>query len=105
MTCDHQKPRKYPVEFEASTLDTDQFSITLPPGYAPEQMPPPVNISDAFLDYKSQTTLTGNVLHYTRSYEVKTTFVPLKDLPQLQRDFQAISLDEREVAVLHHVSP
>jgi len=105
LTFDPQKPRKYPVEFEASTLDTDQFSITLPPGYAPEQMPPPVNISDAFLDYKSQTTLTGNVLHYTRSYEVKTAFVPLKDLPQLQRDFQAISLDEREVAVLHHVSP
>src|SRR5487761_106121 len=105
LTFDPEKPRQYPVEFSTSTLDTDQFSITLPPGYAAEQMPPPVNISDAFLDYKSKTTLVGNVLQYTRSYELKTAVVAVKDLPQLKLDFQAISRDERQLAVLHHTSP
>src|SRR6185437_15560316 len=66
LAFDPEKPRQYPVEFSTSTLDTDQFSIALPPGYAPEQMPPPVNISDSFLSYKSETKLVGNVLQYTR---------------------------------------
>ena len=105
LTFDPEKPRQYPVEFSTSTLDTDQFSITLPPGYAPEQIPPPVNISDSFLSYKSETKLVGNVLQYTRSYELKTAVVAVKDLPQLKRDFQAISVDERQLAVLHHTSP
>ncbi len=105
LTFDSEKPREYPVEFPTSTLDTDQFSITLPPGFVPEQLPSPVNISDAFVNYKSETKLVGNVLQYTRSYEVKTSFVAVKDLGQLKRDFQAISLDERSLAVLHRVSP
>jgi len=105
LTFDPEKPRQYPVEFPTSTLDTDQFNITLPPGYAPEQMPPPVNISDTFLAYKSETKLVGNVLQYTRSYELKTAVVAVKDLPQLNRDFQAISRDERQLAVLRHTSP
>ncbi|HEV2618283.1 MAG TPA: DUF3857 and transglutaminase domain-containing protein [Candidatus Acidoferrales bacterium] len=105
LTFDSEKPREYPVEFSASTLDTDQFSITLPPGFAPEQLPAPVNISDAFVNYSSETRLVGNVLQYKRSYEVKTSFVAVKDLGQLKRDFQAISDDERSLAVLHRVSP
>lgn len=105
MPLDSQKLRKYPVEFSASTLDTDKFDITLPPGYIPEQLPPPVHISDAFLDYTSDTKLTGNVLEYTRSYELKTVFVPVKDLGQLKHDFDAISLDERSVAILHRTNP
>jgi len=68
-------------------------------------MPPPVNISDSFLSYKSETKLVGNVLQYTRSYELKTAVVAVKDLQQLERDFQAISVDERQLAVLHHTSP
>ncbi|HKV29238.1 MAG TPA: DUF3857 and transglutaminase domain-containing protein [Candidatus Acidoferrales bacterium] len=105
LTFDSEKPRQYPVEFPTSTLDTDQFNITLPPGYIPEQLPAPVQISDPFLSYKSETKLVGNVLQYTRSYEVKASFVAVKDLSQLKRDFAAISDDERSLAVLHHVAP
>jgi transglutaminase-like putative cysteine protease len=96
---DTGKPRKYPVEFETTTLQTDQFEITLPPGYAPEQLPPPMQISDPFLDYKSQTKVTGNVLDYTRSYEIKKVFVPVSDFHELEKDFDAITADEQGVAL------
>ena len=38
-----KEPRKFPVEFDGPVLDTDTFEITLPAGYAVDDLPPPVD--------------------------------------------------------------
>src|SRR4029077_21262506 len=36
-----KEPRQFPIEFEGPVRDTDSFEITLPPGYAVDDVPPP----------------------------------------------------------------
>jgi hypothetical protein len=92
--------RKYPVEFPEATLQTDQFDFTLPPGYKVDELLPPVKVDCGFISYQSQMALDGNVLHYTRSYEVNKVMVPVADLKDLRSAFSAIAADERSAVIL-----
>jgi hypothetical protein len=72
-----EKDRKYGIEFETATLETDLFELTLPPGYVPDELPPPIKIDYDFASYSSKVEMIGgNVLRYTRSYQVKDVMVP-----------------------------
>src|SRR6267154_2742561 len=55
-----KEPRKYPVEFEGPSRDTDTFEITLPAGYEVDDLPPPVNADYSFASYHSKTEVGGN---------------------------------------------
>ena len=41
------KERKYPVELGGTTLESDLYDISLPPGYVVDELPSPVNSSFA----------------------------------------------------------
>jgi len=97
---DTKEPRKYPVEFGGPSQDTDTFEITLPPGYVVDDLPPAANADYPFASYHSKTEVTGNVLRYTRSIEVKQLAVPLEKVADLKRFYQIINGDERNTAVL-----
>jgi len=102
---DTKEPRRYPVEFGGPSKDTDTFEITLPAGYVVDDLPPAANADYPFASYHSKTEVTGNVLRYTRSLEVKQLAVPLDKVADLKRFYQVINGDERNTAVLKPAGP
>ncbi len=95
-----KEPRKYPVEFDGPSRDTDTFEIALPAGYEVDDLPPPVDADYGFASYHSKTEVNGNMLKYTRSFEVKELSVPLNKVEELKKLYRIIAGDERNTAVL-----
>ena len=95
-----KEPRKYPIEFPALTRDTDTFEITLPAGFAVDELPPPVDADYGFASYHSKTETSGSVLRYTRTYETKELSVPVSQADEVKKFYRIIASDERNMAVL-----
>jgi hypothetical protein len=95
-----KEPRKYPVEFDGPSRDTDTFEIALPAGYEVDDLPPPVDADYGFASYHSKTEVNGNMLKYTRTFEVKELSVPLNKVEELKKLYRIIAGDERNTAVL-----
>jgi hypothetical protein len=92
--------RQFPIEFEGPVQDTDMFQITLPPGYTVDDLPPPVDADFGFASYHSKTEVKGNVIGYTRTFEVKDLSVPVSKSDDLKKFYRIIASDERNTAVL-----
>lgn len=95
-----KEPRKFPLEFEGPLRDTDNFEITLPAGYEVDELPPPMDVEYSFGSYHSKTEASGQVLHYTRSVEIKELSVPVSKMDELKKFYRMIATDERNTAVL-----
>jgi hypothetical protein len=95
-----KEPRKYPVEFDGPKKDADSFEITLPAGYVVDELPPPVNSEYSFASYHSKSEMDGNVLRYTRTFEIKEVSVPVEKLDDLKKLYRVIAGDERNIAML-----
>ena len=95
-----REPRQYPVVFEGPSRDTDMFEITMPAGYEVDDLPPPVSAEYGFASYQSKAEVSGNVLRYTRTIEVKESSVPLSKVEDLKKLYRIIASDERNTAVL-----
>jgi len=95
-----KEPRKFAVEFDGPTRDTDSFEFTLPPGYVVDELPPAVDADYGFASYHSKSEVTGNLLRYTRVFEVKQLTVPLSKIDDLKKLYRIINGDERNTAVL-----
>jgi hypothetical protein len=93
-------PRKFPIELEEPTRDTDTFEITIPPGYAVDDLPPPVDADFSFASYHSKTVVNGDVVGYTRTFEVKELSVPVSKADDLKKFYRIIAGDERNTVVL-----
>jgi hypothetical protein len=88
------------VEFDGPEKDADSFEITLPAGYVVDELPPSVNSEYSFASYHSKTEMDGNVLRYTRTFEIKELSVPVEKLDDLKKLYRAIANDERNIAML-----
>ena len=95
-----KEPRQFPVEFEGPVRDTDSFEITIPAGYAVDDLPEAVDAEFGFASYHSKTEAKGNVLNYTRTFEVKELSVPVSKADELKKFYRIIASDERNTAVL-----
>jgi hypothetical protein len=95
-----KEPRNFPIEFEEPTRDTDTFEITIPAGYVVDDVPPPVDADYGFASYHSKTVVTGNVVGYTRTFEVKELSVPVNKAEELKKFYRIIASDERNTVVL-----
>jgi len=93
-------PRKFPLEFEGPSRDTDSFDIVLPPGYEVDELPPPMDMDYSFGSYHSKTEASGQMLHYTRALEIKELSVPVSKMDDLKKFYRMIAADERNTAVL-----
>ena len=93
-------PRKFPLEFEGPSRDTDSFDIALPPGYEVDELPPPTDVEYSFGSYHSRTEASGQMLHYTRALEIKELSVPVSKMDDLKKFYRMIAADERNTAVL-----
>lgn len=95
-----KEPRKFPIEFEEPARDTDAFEITIPAGYVVDDLPPPVDAEFSFASYHAKTVVNGNVVGYTRTFEVKELSVPVSKAEDLRRFYRIIAGDERNTVVL-----
>jgi transglutaminase-like putative cysteine protease len=100
-----EKPRKNPVEFETASVQSDIFEITIPPGYAVEELPPPVEIDCGALAYHSKAEVASNVLRYERQYTIKSVLVPTDRLEELKKFYRQVAADERNSAVFKRATP
>jgi hypothetical protein len=94
------EPRLFPIEFEGPSRDTDTFDIALPPGYQVDDLPPPVDADFGFASYHSKSEVKGNVIRYTREFEVKQLSVPVSQAEELRKFYRIVASDERNTAVL-----
>jgi hypothetical protein len=95
-----KEPREFPIEFEGPVQDTDRFEITLPPGYGVDELPPPVDLDYGFATYHAKTEVKGNVIDYSRTFEVRQLSVPVSQSEGLKKFYRIISGDERNTVVL-----
>ena len=93
-------PRKFPIEFPGPALDTDTFEITLPPGYVVDELPDSVNADYNFGSYHSKTEVSGPVIRYTRSYEIKELSVAAANAEEVKKFNRIIAGDERSLVML-----
>jgi len=99
------KPRKYPIEFREATRQDDVFDITLPKGYVVDELPKPVKAECPYGSYKSEVEVSGNVLHYKRTYEITDVIVPTQKLDEVKDFFRQIAADEHSSAILKRETP
>jgi hypothetical protein len=99
-----KEPRKYSIEMECPAQYTDTFEITLPPGFEVDDLPPAIDVDDSFASYHSKTEVKGNVLHYSRVYEVKQVTIPLDQMEDFKKFYRIVAGDERSTAVLKPAS-
>lgn len=63
-------------------------------------MPSPVNADNSFASYHSKAEVTGKVLKYTRTFEIKELSVPVSKVNELKTFYRVIGNHERSTAVL-----
>jgi hypothetical protein len=102
---DLRADRKYPVEFTEATLQSDDFTIKLPPGFVADDLPDPADVKSEYGSYKAKIEVANGALHYQRTYELKEVIVPTKNLPELRSFFRVIVADEHADAVLRKSTP
>jgi hypothetical protein len=95
-----REPRKFPVEFDGPARDSDSFDITIPAGYVVDDIPPAVDADYSFASYHAKTEVNGNVIHYSRTWEVKELSVPVAHADELRKLYRIIASDERNTVVL-----
>ncbi len=95
-----KEPRKFPIEFDGPVRDSDRFEITLPDGYQVDELTPPVDADFGFASYHSKTEAKGNVVTYSRVFEVKELSVPVSRADDLKKFYRIIAGDERNAVVL-----
>jgi len=62
--------------------------------------PPPVDAEFGLASYHSKTVVNGNVVDYTRTFEVKELSVPVEKAEDLRKFYRIIATDERNTVVL-----
>jgi transglutaminase-like putative cysteine protease len=95
-----KEPRKYPVTFPCRSSETDMFDIILPSGFQVDELPPATRIESPFAEYTSKIEMSGNILHYSRTIQIKAVDVPVQQLDELRQFYRKIALDQRSTAIL-----
>jgi hypothetical protein len=94
------KPRTYPIDFNATGRWRDSFDIAIPAGYVVDETPDPVSIDLDFASYHSSVSAKGNLLHYEREYVVRQVEIPAARAADFRKLESAILSDEKNAAVL-----
>jgi len=94
------KPRKVPIDLDATGRWHDSYDITLPAGYVVDETPDPVDLDTDFASYHAATTAKGNVLHYEMTYTVRQVELPADRAADFRKFESAILSDEKGSAVL-----
>jgi hypothetical protein len=99
-----RKVRTVSIDLEQTMQGHDEFDIELPPGYAVDELPDPVNLDLGFAAYQSKTELRGQTLHYTRTYTQRELMLPASKYREIQRLTATIGADEDGRVILKRVA-
>lgn len=99
-----KKARKYPLVLGNTALETDDFELEIPDGYAVDDKPDPVSIDTPFASYKSHIEVNGNKLHYSREYVRKSLQIPADKVEDLRAFENKVGADENAAVVLKKVA-
>ena len=94
------EPRRFAIEFDSPSRDSDVFEISLPPGFEVADVASPVDVDFGFANYHSKTELSGNILRYVRTFEVKDVSVPASKAAELKKLYRIVAADERNTVIL-----
>ncbi len=102
-----KKPRKYPIQFEEATQQSDVFDITLARRlYALDGVPHPVQADCDFASYHSKIKVSKEgALHYKRTFEIKDVMVPTEKLPEIHQFLQRVAEDQESTVLLRRTGP
>jgi hypothetical protein len=94
------KPRSVPIDLDQTMQEKDDYTIQLPDGYTTDEVPDPVKLDVGFASYESSTQVSGNSLHYTRTYTVRQVTLPASEYADVRKLAETIAADEQTRAVL-----
>ncbi len=94
------EPRAVPIDLDQTMQEKDDFTIQLPDGYVTDEVPEPVKLDVGFAAYESSTEVSGNSLHYTRTYTVRQVTLPASKYAEVRKLAETIAADEQTRAVL-----
>ena len=94
------KNRKYPIEMGHPGRWTDSLDFVLPDGYEVDEVPSPVDVDVEFASYHSTVTSKVGMLHYERTYTVRTVEIPAEKAADFRKLEAAIIADEKATAIL-----
>ncbi len=60
----------------------------------------PIDADYGFASYHAKTEVKGNLIHYSRTFEVKELSVPVTHADDLKKFYRIIAGDERNTVVL-----
>jgi hypothetical protein len=95
-----RKPRQYPVVFERSSKETDEYEIELPAGYVVDDLPDPVKVDVGFASYQSKIESSGNKIRYWREFIIRDLQVDVAHIGDLHKLEGQIGADENASVVL-----
>jgi hypothetical protein len=96
----NDKPRSYPIDLEMEGTWRDSFDLTIPAGYAIDEVPDPIKMDAGFATYQSEVKADGSVLRYSRELVVKQLALKPDEYEKLRKLEAAITADENSSAVL-----
>jgi hypothetical protein len=92
--------RRSDIWLRTSSRDVDTVEITIPDGYTPEAMFPPVKLETPFGKYQASVKVEGNRITYIRTCELKAGQYPAKDYRALEEFFSTIYKNDRNRVIL-----
>lgn len=94
------KKRTVAIDLGETREIHDVCEITLPPGVAADELPPPVSLDMDFAAYRSKVTADAGVLRYERTFTVRAITLPADRYKDVETLSSVIATDEASSAVL-----
>ena len=94
------KKRTVAIDLGETREIHDVCEISLPAGFAADELPEPVSVDTGFAAYKSQVTAKAGVLRYERTFTVREITLPAERYKDVEKLSMVIATDEGSNAVL-----
>jgi hypothetical protein len=94
-----EEERSYPIVSDAHSY-AETTTYELPPGFAVDEHPPPMQLSTDFGEYKVTVETEDGKLTFVRELEVKSTVVPTEDYQEVYKFYNTIRGLENTPVVL-----
>ena len=100
LETNNNTPRRYPIDFDSTSEQRDEFTIELAEGCRVEGLPPASDIDAGFAVYKTRTEESGRAVVYRREYRLLQPVLPASRYDEAVRFFRAMDADQRQSVLL-----
>jgi hypothetical protein len=93
------KPRRLPVKLDAA-VDQDSVTIKLPAGFAPDEMPAPVQLKTAYGSYEAKWQVSAGDLRFEQSLKLNDVLAPASEYAKIRAFFDRVMGSQNAAVVL-----